>query len=170
MAASVPSVFVLRHAHAAAGDPEGEDYERPLDERGLREAHRMAEIFAERGWKPERVICSGAARTRQTLEHLGAAVADAEVTFDDSLYSGNRDAYLAALHAAGEPSSLLLVGHNPMVAEFVSTLTGDGDALALHQHGQGVPTASLARFELRASFASAGERDGYLTHFVVPNG
>lgn len=168
MEASATSVLVLRHAHAAAGDPNGQDYDRPLDERGLREARHVAAILAERGWKPDRVVCSGAARTRQTLENLGESAVDAETLFEDTLYSGKQEAYLAALRGAGEASSLLLIGHNPMVADLISALTGDGDALALRQFGQGVPTASLARFEFRTPLPAAAERDGYLSHFLVP--
>lgn len=168
MDAAAPIVFVLRHAHAVAGEPGGNDYDRSLDERGRREARGVGVVLAERGWKPDRIVCSGAARTRETLDGLGASVAGVETLFEEALYSGGRDVYLSCLRSAGEARALMLIGHNPAVAELVAALTGDGDALALRQIGQGVPTASLARLEFGKTLASVGERDGYLSHLVVP--
>ena len=66
------TVFLVRHAHAAErGDWDGDDVDRPLTGRGLRQADALVEVLA--GEKVTRVLSSPAVRCRQTVEPLAAA-------------------------------------------------------------------------------------------------
>jgi len=61
------SLLLMRHSKAAS--PEGmPDHERPLADRGTREARAAGRWVAERGLMPELVLASDSLRTRQTTE------------------------------------------------------------------------------------------------------
>ena len=76
------SLYLLRHAKSSWSDPALPDHERPLSPRGRRDAKRIADHLLELGIEPALVLCSTAARTRETLElvrpALGAAVVKLE--------------------------------------------------------------------------------------------
>jgi phosphohistidine phosphatase SixA len=60
--------------HGSAGDRaawEGDDRERPLDERGLRQAEALVELL--KSYELERILSSPAERCRQTVEPLAYA-------------------------------------------------------------------------------------------------
>jgi len=61
------TLIILRHAKAEAGE---DDHARRLAERGVREAGQMGAAMAERGIVPQKILCSTARRTRETLESL----------------------------------------------------------------------------------------------------
>ncbi|WP_449061027.1 SixA phosphatase family protein [Planomonospora algeriensis] len=119
------TLIVLRHAKAA--DHTGlADRERPLTERGERDARRVGEVLAELGLQPDLVLCSPAVRTRRTAELV---LPGAPVEFERDVYEAYADDLLALLRQTDpDVGTLLLVGHNPGVHELVMELTArDGD-------------------------------------------
>src|SRR5690606_35676396 len=72
--ARMPILILLRHARAEASRPGQSDHERILAPRGQREAAAMGRAVASRGWRPDRVIASTAARTRQTWAEAAPAL------------------------------------------------------------------------------------------------
>jgi 8-oxo-(d)GTP phosphatase len=69
----VTTVLLARHASAGErSEWTGDDRERPLDERGLRQAEGLVELLGER--RPTRVLSSGYLRCRQTVEPLADAL------------------------------------------------------------------------------------------------
>jgi phosphohistidine phosphatase len=119
------TLIVLRHAKAAH-IPGLADRERPLTERGRRDAHRVGETLAGMDLRPDLVLCSPATRTRQTAE---LALPGADITFEPAIYEAYPDELLTLLRGCGpEVRTLILVGHNPGVHELVQGLTArDGD-------------------------------------------
>jgi hypothetical protein len=57
----------MRHAKSAGDTDAATDHDRPLSERGQRDAPRVASALAELGWSPELTVSSDSARTRQAL-------------------------------------------------------------------------------------------------------
>ena len=67
------TVLLARHASAGErSDWTGEDRQRHLDERGLRQAEGLIDLLGER--RPTRVLSSGYLRCRQTVEPLADAL------------------------------------------------------------------------------------------------
>ncbi|MCW5958340.1 MAG: histidine phosphatase family protein, partial [Pyrinomonadaceae bacterium] len=61
-------ILILRHAKSSWTDPNLSDFERPLNERGLRTAPFMGKLIVERGLSPAAIVSSPAKRARQTAE------------------------------------------------------------------------------------------------------
>jgi len=62
------TLLLIRHAKSSWDDPALSDYERPLNERGKKDAPAMAERLYERGIKIDAFITSPARRARKTAE------------------------------------------------------------------------------------------------------
>jgi phosphohistidine phosphatase len=116
------TLIVLRHAKAASGLGMA-DIERPLNERGRRDAAAAGEHLRDAGLIPGLVLCSTATRTRQTLDRLGLGGA-AKVSFEPRIYHNDVDILFDLIRATGDDvDTLLLVGHNPAVHQLVVDLS-----------------------------------------------
>ncbi len=119
-------LIVMRHASSAAGSKDITDHQRPLTEKGHREAEEIAGRLVESGWVPGRVLSSDATRTRETWETM-QSVFDTSVDawFDHSLYLAGIDAAQQALaNRGGDAPTVLLLGHNPGWQAIISYLAG----------------------------------------------
>ncbi|MDE2163337.1 MAG: histidine phosphatase family protein [Alphaproteobacteria bacterium] len=112
-------LFLLRHAKAGREEPGFDDKSRTLVERGREDATRIGRLLHDEVYVPDTVLCSTAARTKETLElilpELGAKPA---VHYHAELYLAAAETILAMIRGArGESGSLMIVGHNPGLEE-----------------------------------------------------
>jgi phosphohistidine phosphatase len=141
-------LIVLRHAKSSWDDIDKSDHDRQLAPRGIEAAKRMGALMLERGWVPDRIICSTAVRTQETLE-LARANWPAEPPIETTMLA---TLYLAAPVRLfeiirGQPDEakrLLVIGHNPGLHGFLTRLAGHGDKAALATLNVKFPTAALA--------------------------
>src|SRR5437763_1428923 len=121
----MPQLLLMRHGKAVQTDAVA-DRERPLTPRGVRDTQAMGRTIV-RDFRPDRILCSPALRTRETLAALLPEIGEVnDVDFVEDLYDAPGD-YIAALAANGEAARrLLVIGHNPAVQETAVTLTGSG--------------------------------------------
>ena len=127
MTADRPTLQLYLLRHADAGDPEawtGDDAERPLSEKGVAQAERLATFLHGVRFAPDAVISSPKLRARQTAE----IVADGWTTgvrFDPRLGGGLDAATVdAILTDAGGPVRPVLSGHDPDFSELLNSLIG----------------------------------------------
>jgi phosphohistidine phosphatase len=116
-------VFLVRHAKAAAGEP---DELRPLTDNGREAARALGDRLAAR--HPDAVLTSPLLRARETADAIArAAGIAAEV--DERLAPG---ATLDTLREAVEDrgSVVVAVGHQPDCSEIVFALTGEERSFA----------------------------------------
>ena len=114
---------LVRHAKSDWGDPHLPDHDRPLNERGLRDAPRMAERFAEHGFRPEVILSSTALRARTTAEAFAAQLRMA-VSLDPDLYGAPASTILATAAATGA-MAVMVVAHDPGMSTLASRLSDD---------------------------------------------
>jgi phosphohistidine phosphatase len=163
-------LILLRHAKAVqhAG---GSDRDRTLNRRGEKDADRLGSYIAAEGLIPDLVIVSDAARTRQTLERVLKSVAKpAPVRIEPKVYEAAASMLLSVVRAAPhDVESLLMVGHNPGMAELALLLAGHGEPASLARMSTKFPTSGLAVIdfdEARWPAITAGR--GSLERFVTP--
>ena len=142
-------LILLRHGKAESESASGDDFDRRLAPRGIRESAAMAHTLADLGFNPDVVLVSPSARTRETWTAAEAAFPTARVTFDADLYHADSGGVRHAVEAAGRTArTLMVVGHNPGLQELAVRLLKEGHApaslVAKAQHR--FPTASAAVF------------------------
>jgi phosphohistidine phosphatase len=134
---------LLRHAKSSWSDSHLDDHDRPLTPRGHRAATRLGLYLRQEGIQPDLVLCSSAARARQTLGLLGLAT-EPEVLVEDELYAAAAAMVLARLRRVSETAqSVLLIGHNPGIQDAAISLASDPEDLV-----GTFPTAALADLRL----------------------
>ena len=67
------TLLMLRHAKSSWKDGSLSDHDRPLNERGKRDAPRMGQILKEQALVPELIISSTAKRARKTAAKMAEA-------------------------------------------------------------------------------------------------
>lgn len=165
------TLYLLRHAKSSWSDPSLDDVDRPLNRRGREAAAAMGAYCREHSIKPDVVLCSAAARARETLDVLDKARGEsAPVRFQKSLYLASPSRMLAALRALDDRcSSAMLVGHEPDIRRLALDLVGGGAPLAMRRLDAKFPTGALAVLTFpvdRWRAIAAGE--GRLESFVRP--
>jgi phosphohistidine phosphatase len=125
-------VILVRHAQAAAGEP---DELRPLTPSGHEAARLLGLLLADRS--PDAVVSSPLLRARETAEALASA-AVLEPQVDEGLAPGATVSTLRAA-VAGLGETVIAVGHQPDCGEIVLSLTGREVPF---------PTAGFAELEL----------------------
>lgn len=145
MSAEILRLHLLRHADATHRDWTGPDAERPLTEKGRRQAERLGRHLASVGFTADAILSSPLVRARETAEIVASALGG-EVRIEDRLASGVTPAAVEAIVAdAGRPGRVVLVGHDPDFSELVQELT---DARAPMKKG------ALARIDLPGPVAA----------------
>lgn len=120
------TLVVVRHAKSdwSFGLP---DEERPLADRGRRDAPAIGRWLAEHVEPVDLVVCSTAKRARQTWQLAGAGLdPQPPVRHDERVYAASPTELLTVLsELPDETPSVVLVGHNPGLADLVELLSGE---------------------------------------------
>jgi phosphohistidine phosphatase len=142
-------LILLRHGKAEPESASGDDFDRRLTPRGARESAAMAHTLADLGFKPDVVLVSPAARTRDTWAAAEASFPQARAEFAADLYHADSGDIRRTAEAAGRSATtVMVVGHNPGLQELTVRLLMEGHAPAsLIGKAQGrFPTAAAAVF------------------------
>jgi len=164
-------LWLLRHAKSAPADSGQSDFARRLAPRGRKACRIIASHLSESGIQPDIVLCSTAARTRETWELISRDLQQAPpARFDDALYLAPAPALLRYLQTKGGRSgSLMLVGHNPGLEELAAALAGSARGDALIRLNQKFPTGGLAELQFALpDWAAIRAGKGKLASFETP--
>jgi len=131
------TLILVRHAKSDWGTPGQDDHERPLNDRGRRDAPVMAARLVESGTRVDALLSSTAVRARTTAAAFGAALG-LEPRLSDDLY-GAGARRLSDSAAASGAASVLVVAHDPGMTVLAEHLSGGGIG-----H---MPTCAVAVFE-----------------------
>ncbi|MFN3892440.1 MAG: SixA phosphatase family protein [Beijerinckiaceae bacterium] len=161
-------LLLMRHAKAVR-EPGLTDRARRLNERGREDAVRVARFLQRHGLTPDHAIASDSRRTRETLELAAAAFDPAPaIQLDASLYLAEPAAILKAIHAVPAATrTLLVVGHNPGIADLALALTERGDGADVRRLAASFPTAAIAVIDLDCAWPAVAEPGGRLERFIL---
>jgi phosphohistidine phosphatase len=134
-------LLILRHAKSSWDNAHLADHDRPLNDRGKGDAPRMGRLLLREDLVPDLIVSSSAERAYATAEAVALACDfDGDLRVSRDLYMADPEDFLAFLNGLNDSFRLVMVvGHNPGVAELVELLTGVQDRM---------PTAALAYVEL----------------------
>jgi phosphohistidine phosphatase len=131
------ALLILRHAKSSWADAYTDDWERPLTDRGRRDAVRVGQLLRRHQLPIDLIMTSDAVRAETTARMVAdAAEYTGAVVRSSSLYHATPDAIVEVVRAAPQPSAraIMIVAHNPGLEELVAQLTREHIAL---------PTAAL---------------------------
>lgn len=116
----------MRHAKSDWDADYGSDHDRPLNERGVRNARSMGRVLTAHELEPQVVISSTALRAKTTAQlAIEEGGWEAELRLDATLYDSGPEEVLGVGAAAPEVSRLMMVGHQPTWSMLVAELTGE---------------------------------------------
>lgn len=148
----MPRLMLLRHAKSSWDESSAPDFERPLNTRGRRSAPLMGRHMVTHRLVPQKIVCSSARRTRETLAGLLPYLPDdLDIRLTRDLYETGEDRYLDVIRAqGGQARSLLVIGHNPALQEVALTLVGTGNPSLVDDMREKFPTGALAVIDFEA--------------------
>jgi phosphohistidine phosphatase len=159
-------LILTRHAKSSWDDPLVPDHDRPLNDRGKAAAADLGQWLASRGDVPDLVLCSDALRTRKTWSGIAPALPGTPILdLKPALYHAGPDVMLAVLrHATGD--CVMMIGHNPGIAEFAARLVGRPPA---NPEFARYPTGATLVVEFSSTdWATIGFGQGTVVDFVIP--
>lgn len=163
-------LILLRHAKSDW--PAGvADQERPLATRGREAAPVMGRYLATERLIPDHVVVSPARRTQETWDLVAAELpVDIRHRIDGRIYNAKAESLLSVIRDTPSAArNLLLIGHNPGLAELAGHLTGHGDRFAFARIKTKYPTCGLAILDFPVeSWAGVAKARGKLDRFVTP--
>lgn len=166
------TLSLLRHGKSSWDDPDVDDHERPLAERGRNAARDIGGVIGARRPPPDLVLCSSALRARETLEIALAQRGSAtpEVVIQELLYLAPATVLLGLVRkTARTVRHLLIVGHNPGLHALALDLTGCGLRRDIASMALKFPTCALAMLTFEADdWAEVRPAAGRLALFVAP--
>lgn len=117
-------VYLVRHGKASRDPQYSIDDERPLVDRGRKDAEAIAKHLAKAGVTVQQIRHSGLLRAQQTAEIFGAQLnpPDGVIAVRGLNWSDPVEELARELHVETEP--VMLVGHNPFMENLVSAMLG----------------------------------------------
>ncbi len=119
-------LLLIRHAKSG-WEVASSDFERPLNERGKRDAPLMAARLKDRNIAVDAFVSSPAKRAKKTAEYfIETFNGDKEdIIFITKLYHAGCDIFYEAVQELDDKfSAVALFSHNPGITDFVNSLAG----------------------------------------------
>lgn len=122
-------LIVMRHAKSDWSEDVNSDFDRPLNNRGLKAAPFMGEKLKELNIVPDLILSSSANRAKTTAELFAEANGyKNQIQFIDDFYYGiDEDIINTVKKVDNSVNDLMIVGHNPIMEELVYKLTNEDD-------------------------------------------
>ncbi|MBQ0830262.1 SixA phosphatase family protein [Streptomyces tagetis] len=157
--------------HAKADWPQMSDHERPLAERGRKEAAEAGRRLADTGISFDQALCSTAHRTRETWK---LAVHEfprrPKTVYEERIYEATPGELIAVLNETPDDlRNVLVIGHNPGMQGLAEILAGDAeDEAREHMNRRGFPTAAFAVLTFTGSWKSVEPGVATLADYWTP--
>ena len=158
------TLYLVRHAKSSWTDLSLDDFDRPLNKRGLHDAPEMGRRLKKRGIKPDIILCSPAKRTWQTvdllLKEIGGSISN--VQFEESIYEATVETLANLIQSLSDTcTSAMIIGHNPSMHELADWLSDTKI--------ERMPTCAIATFEISSPrWQSLSADSGTLVDFDYP--
>ncbi len=156
---------LIRHAKSSWDDPLASDFDRTLNERGQRDAPRMATHVVRSLSRPDRIVSSPAVRALTTARIFADAWAlgtDA-FTIQPRIYDASVETLLRVVHGLDDADRhIVMFGHNPGFTELAHTLT--------RCSFDDMPTCAVVQlgFDARKSWGELTEMSGAQRFYAYP--
>lgn len=141
------TLYLIRHAKSSWGNPGLRDFDRPLNDRGLHDGPKMAQLLVKEGIKPDLIVSSPAKRAFTTAVFFAEAfqMAPSEIQKEPGIYEAHPSEILRLVaDLPTDKTTVFLFGHNPTFTE-VANLFADNDYI------ENVPTCGIVKISSTAT-------------------
>lgn len=159
----VRNLYLIRHGKSDWDADYGLDHDRPLADRGQRDADKVGAYLRRASVHPDKILCSSAIRTRQTLDRISVAAGwRSGVSVREDLYlAAPGDVISMIASQPDEVQTLVVIGHQPFTGEVAARFLGS-------RHLE-VPTACVIGMEFDAdSWSDVDKEHGRLLMHLLP--
>lgn len=135
-------LYLVRHAKSDWSNGGLSDFDRPLNERGLRNGPFMADRFAEAGKTIDFILTSPANRAITTAGYFKRrlGIRDSQWDTERKIYEADTVRLIGIVNRLDDKfETVMLVGHNPGLSSLVQALTGEWVVMS---------TCSIAEIEI----------------------
>ena len=142
---NIRTLFILRHAKSSWDDASLSDFDRPLNDRGVRDANIMAKELADKLSKLDLILSSSANRAVSTAQIFARTlnIPESKIKFNDSIYTAQEDQVRSiVMELPDNHSQVMIVGHNPTLTYFANRY--------YPEHIGNMPTAGIVKLEFDA--------------------
>lgn len=152
------TLTLFRHAKSGWDAPVSRDFDRPINDRGIKGAKLIGRHLRAKGWTFDYVMSSPAVRCTETLDALWEGYGEIlHPNWDRRIYLASGATLLDVVQdLPDEVSSVLMCGHNPGLEDLILMLVPDvaGDLLR-DEVEMKFPTAAAAELQFEADSWSA---------------
>jgi phosphohistidine phosphatase len=157
-------LFIVRHAKSSWDDASLDDFQRPLNKRGKRDAPAMGKRLADRVGRPDLMLSSPAVRAKKTVEAIADAVGYPLelVEWNEGIYEAASGDLIRILRKIDPSVEIAMVfGHNPTLTVVANELSGSSIA--------NIPTCGVVELGLTvADWADLARGTATLVDFDYP--
>jgi phosphohistidine phosphatase len=157
-------LYLVRHAKSSWKNPELNDYERPLNKRGKRDAPFMGNLINEKGITPDLIISSTAKRAYETAKYFAGEMKYPleKIKTDKNLYEAGVNDILSVLSKTeSNIETLMLFSHNPGLTDFSNFIS--------NERIENIPTSAVVSLKLNVKhWKEIGEQSCELEFFEYP--
>ncbi|MFZ3556598.1 MULTISPECIES: SixA phosphatase family protein [unclassified Streptomyces] len=171
MSVAEPRRIVL-FRHAKADWPQVSDHERPLAERGRRDAPVAGRKLADAGISFDLALCSTATRTRETWKLAVQELPERPKTvYEERIYEASPGELIAVLNETPDDvHDAVLIGHNPGVQALSEILAADAEGDARQRlNRRGFPTAAFSVLTFTGPWKSLEPGTATLVDYWAPS-
>ena len=140
----VKELFIIRHAKSSWDASNIDDFERPLNDRGKRDAPRMGKRLKEKDIHADLLLSSPAKRALSTAKRIAKELKypKDDIKTDRRLYHADEETMLTVVRELKDNRNVVMIfSHNPGLTEFVNSLmNGELDI-------DNVPTCGVVAFQ-----------------------
>jgi phosphohistidine phosphatase len=139
------TIYLVRHAKSSWEDNDLDDFDRPLSDRGKRDAPVMAGRLKEKGIRPELYVSSTAKRAASTCKRFSKVLGynEEKVNYVKQLYHASSPEIVKVLKGLPDNfQSVIVFAHNPGLTDAANDLIEKGFLT------DNMPTCAIAAFEV----------------------
>lgn len=121
------TLYIIRHGKSDWSDPSLNDFERPLNKRGKKNALFMGEVLAQKKVHPDLIVSSPALRAKMTAKEIAKKVGynTKKIVYEEGLYMADINQIEDVLKKiSSSKKSVFIVGHNPGFTRFAEYISG----------------------------------------------
>lgn len=137
-------LYIIRHAKSSWDNPDLSDFDRPLNERGKRDAPKMGRRLKEREIAPDLMLSSPANRALTTCQGIANILGYTKerIKTDRRIYHASAGELFEIVTSFNDNfDEVMIFGHNPGLTDFANEL--------LNERIMNVPTCGIVAGKLK---------------------